>query len=92
MADTKRVHIRLGGIVQGVGMRFYIKNHARRIGIRGYVRNLADGSVEVVAEGRESQVDLFIETIKEDTPGRIDEMNVEDLSLDGSFSAFEVRF
>jgi len=92
MTDKRRVHIRLQGIVQGVGMRYYIQNHARRIGIRGYVRNLRDGSVEAVAEGRTSQVDLFLKAIKEDTPGRIDKMEVEDLSSKEDFGAFEVRF
>jgi acylphosphatase len=39
------------GHVQGVGFRWYVWRHAGRLGLRGFARNLADGSVEVVAAG-----------------------------------------
>jgi acylphosphatase len=39
------------GHVQGVGFRWYVWRHAERLGLRGFARNLADGSVEVVAAG-----------------------------------------
>ena len=47
--DTKRFVIR--GRVQGVGYRFFVEKHAQRIGLRGYAKNLGDGTVEVVATG-----------------------------------------
>ncbi len=39
------------GLVQGVGFRYFIEQHAQRLGVTGYVSNRADGSVEVYAEG-----------------------------------------
>jgi acylphosphatase len=47
MARTYRVH----GRVQGVGFRFFVKHHADALGVRGYVRNEADGGVFVYAVG-----------------------------------------
>lgn len=44
------------GHVQGVGFRWYVWRHAERLGLRGFARNLPDGSVEVVAAGAPSAV------------------------------------
>ncbi|MCZ2156347.1 MAG: acylphosphatase [Bryobacterales bacterium] len=53
--STKRYVVR--GRVQGVGFRFFVEKHAQRIGLRGYAKNLSDGTVEVVATGRRSELD-----------------------------------
>ena len=47
--SAKRYIIR--GRVQGVGYRFFVEKHAQRIGLRGYAKNLGDGTVEVIASG-----------------------------------------
>ncbi len=44
-------HYIIEGIVQGVGFRYFVYKHANSLGIKGYVRNLPDGTVEVHAEG-----------------------------------------
>ena len=41
----------VSGLVQGVGFRWFVARHARALGLTGYARNLADGSVEVVVDG-----------------------------------------
>ncbi len=45
------------GRVQGVGFRYFVEKHAQRLDLRGYAKNLADGSVEVVAAGLPARVD-----------------------------------
>lgn len=53
------LHVRVTGIVQGVGFRWFVRERARRLGLTGWVRNLSDGSVEVAASGDPYQLDLL---------------------------------
>ena len=53
------LHVRVTGIVQGVGFRWFVRERARRLGLAGWVRNLSDGSVEVAAAGDAHQLDLL---------------------------------
>jgi acylphosphatase len=53
------MHVRVTGMVQGVGFRWFVRERARRLGISGWVRNLPDGSVEVAASGDGSQLMLL---------------------------------
>jgi len=52
------------GTVQGVGFRFTAERLARRFPVAGFVRNLADGRVEVVAEGEEAVLVEFLTAIR----------------------------
>jgi acylphosphatase len=45
------------GRVQGVGFRYFVEKHAQRLGLRGYAKNLSDGSVEVIAAGPPAAVE-----------------------------------
>ncbi|MFW5913605.1 MAG: acylphosphatase [Bacillota bacterium] len=92
MADKKAVRLMLYGIVQGVGMRFYVSNTAKRVGVSGFVRNLPDGSVEIVAEGTPHEVDAFIDKVKNAPRGRITDTKLEDVPVKGSYNGFQVRF
>jgi len=54
------LHAIVSGVVQGVNFRYYTRQMARHLGLKGYVRNLHDGTVEVVAEGpRPAVEELF---------------------------------
>ena len=81
----------VSGLVQGVGYRYYALRRAQERGIRGYVRNLYDGRVEVHAEGDEDA----IEALKHDLevgPGAAKVGGVEDATLSdtGRFTDFSI--
>ena len=66
---TAHVH----GQVQGVGFRWWTRARALELGLVGSATNLADGRVQVVAEGPESQVHALLDRLRSgDTPGRVD--------------------
>jgi len=56
---VNQLHVRVTGIVQGVGFRWFVRERARRLGLTGWVRNLRDGSVEVAAAGPDGQLELL---------------------------------
>jgi acylphosphatase len=53
------MHIVITGKVQGVGFRWFARVNARRLELKGWVRNLDDGSVEIAASGSQERLDLF---------------------------------
>lgn len=56
----KQAHIFVSGFVQGVGYRWFVKNNARKLGIKGWVRNLSDRRVEAVLQGNEESIKRVI--------------------------------
>lgn len=61
----RRLHAFVEGRVQGVGFRFFVRDVARRLGLKGWVRNLPDGRVEVVAEGPEGLLQEFLQRLQQ---------------------------
>ncbi len=62
--DEVRCHITVRGRVQGVGYRNFALQTARRLGIKGWVRNRINGTVEIVAQGRRAAVEAFLEALR----------------------------
>lgn len=58
--ERARAHVFVSGMVQGVNFRWYTTQHARTHGVSGWVRNLDDGRVEAVFEGRREAIDRVI--------------------------------
>jgi len=62
---NRQVHVFYSGTVQGVGFRYTTEDFARDLGVTGWVRNVRDGRVEVLAEADEEVLKAFLEKIRE---------------------------
>ena len=81
----RSVHLRIAGRVQGVGYRAWATLTARRLGLRGWVRNRADGSVEALVIGADDPVAAIIEACREGPfAARVTEVAVDEAADDGS--------
>ena len=80
------------GRVQGVGFRHATKMQARSYRVYGHVRNLEDGTVELVIEGNHEEVALFITSVQERMAGIIKETNTKIEVASGEFTEFNVLY
>lgn len=64
MTQNRRLNIFYSGRVQGVGFRYAVKNVAAGFDVRGFVRNLPDGRVELAAEGASGELSAFRDAIR----------------------------
>ncbi|MCD6575782.1 MAG: acylphosphatase [Nanoarchaeota archaeon] len=88
----KRFHIFVSGRVQGVFFRANTVEVARKLGIVGWVRNLRDGRVEIVAEGSEEKLKEFVEWLKKGPIlAKVVDIVIEEETPTGEFSDFEKR-
>lgn len=88
----KQLSMIVSGKVQGVGYREFAASHARQLHLTGYVRNLPDGDVEVVAEGEEIALQSFLTAIRQGPPaGRVMDVQVFWTEAKGGYEAFSVR-
>ena len=86
--ETVSVHIT--GRVQGVGYRLATVRRGHMIGVRGWVRNLDDGSVEALVQGTPDQVDLMLEWLRQGPPGaRVEEIVSKVEFIDRRYDRFE---
>lgn len=89
--DT-RLSARVHGAVQGVGYRYFAARHARKLGLSGYARNLADGSVEVEAEGGEAVLMELLRLLEEGPPGaRVERLEPVWATPTGKFTSFDIK-
>ncbi len=88
----RRIRLNVDGAVQGVGFRFYISRYAQELGVCGYVRNMPDGSVEVVAEGAQSRLRALAEHAERGpSMSRVTDCDIEWGPASGEFSSFDIR-
>ena len=80
------------GRVQGVGFRHTTYTLARDYEVTGYVKNLADGRVEAVIEGRPEEADRFLEALQQEMGSFIKNKDVQEGQASGQFERFEIRF
>ena len=91
-ASDGQLHAYLEGMVQGVGMRDYVRRQARRLGLVGFVRNLPDGRVEVVAEGPRERLEELLAYLEKPTVGKVTRVEKNFYPASYRFTAFEVRY
>lgn len=88
----RQVHLFISGFVQGVGFRRFIRHHARKIGVVGWVTNLQDGRVEAVIQGEEK---VLHKMIKRASSGpffsRVENVGVEWEDVEEKFEEFVIR-
>ncbi len=95
MAEQKvRMRAIVKGVVQGVGFRYFTVYQAQRIGgITGYVRNLRDGSVEVVAEGERGKLEQLLAQLRKGPTGaHVTGVDVFWENPTGEFTNFGIRW
>lgn len=81
------------GHVQGVGFRYFTWREAIKIGILGYVKNMPDGSVYVVAVGEDTQISHFYDYLHlGPRSAKVAEVLVQDYLADHEFSDFSIKY
>jgi len=91
--DLVRVRVLLGGRVQGVAYRYFAERYASRLDVSGWVRNLPDGRVEVLAEGPEARIQTFLARLKEGPRlAQVDSFEVRREPATGEFRGFRIGF
>ncbi len=82
----------IAGRVQGVGFRWFTHDAAAREGLHGWVRNLADGGVEVVVEGEQAAIDALEAAVRRGpSSARVEQFDTEELAPAGRTTGFEIR-
>jgi acylphosphatase len=82
----------VSGLVQGVGFRWSASDRANSLGLSGWVRNLADGRVEVLAEGRPEDLEAFARWLRRGPPGsRVDRVDSESVPPAGTYRGFRIE-
>ena len=90
----KKIKAIVSGKVQGVNFRMYTRAQARQLGVRGYVRNLRNGNVEIVATREAAKVDALMDWAKSGSPSAL----VKNLEIAvitdnvAEFEGFEIRY
>jgi acylphosphatase len=91
-AEIRAFRLRITGRVQGVGFRWYARRAAGETGVAGRVRNLPDGSVEVLAAGDLARLAAFREQLREGPPGaRVLAIEEQELATVPAWDGFEIE-
>jgi acylphosphatase len=89
---AERREIRFTGRVQGVGFRYTTSRIAEQFPVTGWVRNLADGSVQCVVEGATDEIERFLAAVRTSMADNIAEAEVRPAPATGEFDGFTIKF
>jgi acylphosphatase len=89
----RRIRAIITGRVQGVSFRAATAHEAKRLGVVGWVRNLADGSVELEAEGAADRIEALVAWCHDGPPAaRVDRVTVEDRAATAAERDFSITY
>ncbi len=91
-ATQHRCEVHYFGSVQGVGFRYTVRRVASRFAVTGFVKNLSDGRVQLVAEGATDEVRRFLETVDAEMGHYIVGKQERSAAATGRFPSFDIRF
>ena len=89
--EIQRREVFYTGRVQGVGFRFTVRSLAADYAVTGYVRNLSDGRVELVAEGPADEVAGLLDDVRRTFSRYIRDVQETNVTPGGRFTGFEIR-
>ena len=93
MDDHKRILIIVHGRVQGVFYRDSTRKKARELGLVGTVKNLPDGSVQIVAEGVREHLEVFSEWARQGPPAsKVSHLDISYSESSGKFGEFKIIY
>jgi len=88
----KSLYLIYRGNVQGVGFRFTARHLAQKFEIKGWVKNLADGSVEMFVQGKEDKIEEFLQEIQRYFKGYIQQIEQTQQIYREEIKDFQIRF
>ena len=89
---STRAHIIIEGKVQGVYYRVWVRTQAEKLGLTGWVKNLADGRVEAVFEGPKDRIEEIISKCKIGTKvASVDHIDIKWEKTTGKYAGFEIE-
>jgi acylphosphatase len=91
LEEVERLHGVVHGNVQGVGFRYFLMREAKRLGLRGWVRNRDDGTVEFVAEGTRSDLEWLKQAAAQGPRlARVDRVDGQWSAATGNLDSFDL--
>ena len=88
----EETHIYFSGRVQGVGFRFTCRSLAMKYGVKGWVRNMLDGRVELLAQAEPEKIAAFLEDLREEFKGYIFNEEAQWSKPKEDYEGFTIRF
>ncbi|MFA5093046.1 MAG: acylphosphatase [Candidatus Omnitrophota bacterium] len=88
----KQLHLIYSGRVQGIGFRYTVLDIARQQKVGGWVKNLDDGKVEIIAEADEDLLKIFLLSINQHFSNYVNDLEIRWLPASGELNVFEIKF
>lgn len=91
--EIRRISVNVKGVVQGVYFRAFTKESADEIGLSGWAKNLDDGSVQIEAQGNDSQLQNFLQMVRKGTKfSVVQSISVNDIPVTTNEQGFIIRY